>query len=203
MAGKPHSLSKKRVKLPTVLSKSEILSLYNALTIKKHKAIFLALYSAGLRLEETCSLTINDIDSKRMIITVKNGKGGKDRNVMLSPFFLKVLREYWTSSTIKPKKYLFTGINIDNPISHRAIQWFLNKAANKLKIKKQVSPHILRHSFATHLLENGIDIRKIQLLLGHKSLRTTVIYLHVAENYVNDTKSPIDDLMEKDGKHEK
>ena len=199
MAYQTHFLSKKRFKLPTVLSKSEILSIYNTLTYKKHKAIFLALYSAGLRLQEATYLRICDIDSGRMTIPVRNAKGEKDRNVMLSPFFLKVLRDYWKSCIEKPKTYIFPGRNNNSPISHRAVQWFFTKAANKLKITKQVSPHILRHSFATHMLENGVDIRRIQLLLGHKSLRTTAIYLHVAENYVNDTKSPLDSLMEEGG----
>jgi site-specific recombinase XerD len=129
-----------------------------------------------------------------MQIIVRNAKGYKDRVVILSPKLLKILREYWKSCKEKPKKYLFPGRKIDEPISSRAVQWMMHNIVKKAGIKKNASVHTLRHSFATHMLEQGVDIRRIQLLLGHKSLRTTSIYLHVATNYLSDTKSPLDYL---------
>jgi site-specific recombinase XerD len=129
-----------------------------------------------------------------MQIIVCNAKGYKDRAVILSPKLLKILREYWKTCKEKPKKYLFPGRNIDEAISSRAVQWMMQNIVKKAGIKKNVSVHTLRHSFATHMLEQGVDIKRIQLLLGHKSLRTTSIYLHVATNYLYDTKSPLDYL---------
>lgn len=131
-----------------------------------------------------------------MLIIVRNGKCFKDRIVILSPLLLKILREYWISCKTKPKSYLFPGRKINQPMSSRAVQWMMSNLRKKTDIKKTVSPHILRHSFATHLLEAGTDIRRIQLLLGHKSLKTTAIYLHVAANYLAETKSPLDYIPE-------
>jgi site-specific recombinase XerD len=195
---KTHTISKKRKKLPVVLSKEEILSVYNQISFPKHKAIFLTLYSAGLRLQEVTNLKISDIDSKRMQIIIKDGKGFKDRYVMLSKVLLHELREYWKQSKVKPKIYLFPGPDINKPLNPRTIQRFIFEAKMRAKINKQVSPHILRHSFATHLLEDGTDLRTIQLLLGHKSLKTTAIYLHISKKYINETKSPLDSLFNRE-----
>jgi integrase/recombinase XerD len=187
-----YSLSKKRVKLPTVLSKEEILSAYNNLNGIKYKTIFLILYGTGLRISEALSLRIQDIDSKRMIITVKNGKGAKDRCVMLSDKVLTALRNYYKSLSIKPKSYLFFSNDPESPMHPRWAQHNISLAGKKAGIKKSVTPHVLRHSFATHLLENGIDVRRIQILMGHKSLRTTAIYMNVSADFINETKSPLD-----------
>jgi integrase/recombinase XerD len=191
---KIYSLSKKRVKLPTVLSKEEILSVYNNLNSIKYKTIFLVLYGTGLRISEALSLRIQDIDSRRMIISVRNGKGAKDRNVMLSDKVLVSLRNYYKSLTVKPKSYLFFSNDIYTPMLPRWVQHNISLAGKKAGIKKAVTPHVLRHSFATHLLENGVDVRRIQILMGHKSLRTTAVYMNVSADFINKTKSPIDNL---------
>lgn len=137
-------------------------------------------------------MQIADIDSRRDVIIVKDGKGGKDRQTVLANFLLTHLRKYWRACTVKPEKYLFPGRDNITPLKTRSVQQFIGDAGEKAKITKQVSPHVLRHSFATHMLENGVDIRRIQLLLGHKSLRTTAIYLHVAKNFMIDAISPAD-----------
>jgi integrase/recombinase XerD len=154
----------------------------------------LVLYGTGLRISEALSLRIQDIDSKRMIITVRNGKGAKDRCVMLSEKVLNGLRNYYKSLRIKPKSYLFFGKDIDSPMLPRWAQHNISLAGKKAGIKKPVTPHILRHSFATHLLENGVDVRRIQILMGHKSLRTTAIYMSVSADFINTTKSPVDNI---------
>jgi len=150
------------------------------------------LYSAGLRISELLNLKLYDIDSKRMVITVRNGKGGKDRTVMLSHKCLTVLREYYKSCNIKPKSYLFFGTSPDKPQYPRWVQHTINLAGKKAGIKKNITCHVLRHSFATHLLENKVDVRRIQLLMGHGSLKTTSLYMHVSASYINETKSPLD-----------
>jgi integrase/recombinase XerD len=187
-----YSVSKKKSKLPVVLSKEEIELVYKQLTTIKYKAIFLVLYSTGLRISEMLHLQLRDIDSKRMVITVRNGKGSKDRTVMLSKKLLTVLRAYYKSCIIKPKSYLFFGTSPDKPQYPRWIQHTINLAGKKAGIKKNVTCHVLRHSFATHLLENKVDVRRIQLFMGHGSLRTTSIYMHVSASYINETKSPLD-----------
>lgn len=194
MDDKVYSISKKKSKLPSVLSKQEIILVYNQIDNIKYKTIFLTLYGTGLRISEALSLRIQDIDSKRMIITVKNGKGGKDRYVMLSDKLLHSLREYYKTLKIKPKTYLFTGYDINKPINMRWIQHIISSAGKKANILKPVTPHVLRHSFATHLLESGVDIRRIQLLMGHNSLRTTAIYMNVSASFVNQTKSPLETI---------
>jgi len=129
-----------------------------------------------------------------MQIRVKQGKGKKDRYVMLSSHLLETLREYWKVSQPKPKIYLFPGRDLEKPLTQRAVQDAIQKIGKRAGIKKRVTPHLLRHSFATHLLEDGVNIRVIQLLLGHTSLRTTARYTHVAKNYINATPSPLDTL---------
>lgn len=189
-----YSISKKRVKFPTVLSKEEVLSVYNNLNGIKYKTIFLILYGTGLRISEALSLQIKDIDSDRMIITVRNGKGAKDRCVMLSPKLLISLRDYYKSLKKKPLSYLFFGRDLNKPMISRWVQHNISLAGKKAGVTRPVTPHVLRHSFATHLLESGVDVRRIQLLMGHKSLRTTAIYMNVSADFINKTKSPIESL---------
>jgi site-specific recombinase XerD len=189
---------KKERKLPNVLNEEEIIALLNAIQNPRDKAVISLLYSAGLRVQEVCNLKIHDIDSKRMLIHIRQSKRDKDRFVMLSVEMLTLLRIYYKSCLVKPKDYLFPGVvTPDKPIVRGTISRFLNLAARKADIKKPVYPHLLRHSFVTHLLENGTNIRFIQVLLGHSSLRTTEVYTHVAKNIPEHVKSPLDTLLAK------
>jgi site-specific recombinase XerD len=178
--------------LPTVLSQEEIERLLNAVRSLKHRALLMTLYGAGLRVSEACRLTIDDIDSSRMVIHVRQAKGKKDRDVMLSPVLLETLRQYWRGSRGKP--WLFPGYAPDKPITTKAVFLMVQSAAARAKIAKTVSPHTLRHSFATHLLESGTDLRTIQLLLGHADMRTTIIYLRVSQHHIRKIVSPLDRL---------
>jgi site-specific recombinase XerD len=180
-------------RLPVVLSSEEVVALLDAATDLKHRAILMALYSGGLRASEAMHLRLEDIDSKRMMIRVAQGKGRKDRYVMLSEKLLATLRQYW--SECRPDPWLFPGQDPSRPLTRESIAKLFARARHKAGIGKHVYPHTLRHSFATHLLERGVNIRVIQRLLGHRSLRSTEIYTHVAESYVRDTKSPLDDLL--------
>lgn len=164
-------------KLPVVLSDYEIKKLLSVVTNIKHRAMLMTTYAAGLRVSETANLKIKDIDSGRMQIRIEQGKGRKDRYTLLSETNLKLLRVYW--KLYRPGIWLFPGQQLEKPISTRSIQKVFQSAKEKAGITKEVSVHTLRHSFATHLLENGTDIRYIQKLLGHKSLSTTDVYLHV------------------------
>ena len=179
----------KRATLPKVISLEEVQRIINNTNNIKHKCIVSLLYSAGLRRSEILNLRIEDIDSKRMVITVRHGKGNKDRQTILSPQVLKDLREYYLKW--KPKKYLFEG-KLETPYSQTSVLKIIKNAAKKAKIRKNITPHMLRHSFATHLLENGTDLRYIQVLLGHSSTRTTEIYTQVALNNIISIKSPIE-----------
>lgn len=180
-------------KLPVVLSGSEILALFDGARNLKHRSILMTLYSGGLRIGEAIRLRPADIDSDRMMIHVHLGKGRKDRYVMLSPTLLETLRCYWREQ--RPDPWLFPGQPSSRPISRSSFEKTFQRAAKRAGIQKRVSPHTLRHSFATHLLERGVNIRVIQRLLGHRSLRSTEIYTHVAQTYVSDTTSPLDDLL--------
>ena len=157
------------------------------------------LYATGMRREELVRLQIGDIDSDRMLIRVRQGKGKKDRDVMLSPRLLQELRDYWRAANPKPKTYLFPGKgrhpNADVPIDSRSIFNAVQQAAKRAGIDKPVHPHTLRHCFATHLLESGADLRTIQLLLGHADLKTTSRYLHLSERHLKATASPLDSLL--------
>lgn len=177
--------------LPTVLDQSEVCEILNATTNLKHKAILMTVYSAGLRLSEAINLKISNIDSKRMQIKIENSKGKKDRYSLLSEKTLDILREYFI--IYKPKLWLFEGQS-GGKYSERSIQAILKDALSKTKIKKRVTVHTLRHSFATHLLENGTDLRYIQTLLGHDSSKTTEIYTHVTTKGFDKIKSPLDSL---------
>ena len=188
--------SKKKT-LPVVLSESEVRQFLGALESPKHRAIAFILYSGGLRVSEAARLKITDIDSDRGQIHVRQGKGRKDRYVMLSPVVLSVLREYVRVE--RPYDWLFpAGHRRDRHITTRAIQREVKLAAKRAGIEKRVTPHVLRHSFATHLLEAGTDLRYIQELLGHTKISTTVIYTHVARREARKVKSPIDRLFEHD-----
>lgn len=180
---------RKAEKLPKVISLEEISQLINSTYNLKHRCLISLLYSSGLRRAELLNLKVTDIDSKRMVINVRNGKGNKDRVTILSEFVLKDLRNYYKA--YKPKEYLFEGEN-GGKYSTTSVLKVIHASAKRAKIKQAVSPHILRHSFATHLLENGTDLRYIQVLLGHSSTRTTEIYTQVAINNLQVIKSPIE-----------
>lgn len=188
----------KPLQLPKVLSENELDRLFRALPNIKHKAILLTAFSCGLRISETIKLKISDIDSERMQVFVERSKGKKDRYVMLSPLLLDVLRAYLTIHKPRPKKYLFEGMEETMPYSVRSAQEIFKNACQKAGIRKQLSFHSLRHSFATHLLENGVDIRYIKDLLGHFDIKTTERYLHVAREKLIHIASPLDYLFKKE-----
>jgi integrase/recombinase XerD len=181
--------------LPTVLSQEEIQRLLDATRSLKHRALLMTLYGAGLRVSEACRLALGDIDSNRMVIHVHQAKGNKDRDVMLSPVLLETLRQYWKGS--RPKRWLFPGYGPDKPMTTKSVFLMVRSAAARAKITKTVSPHTLRHSFATHLLESGTDLRTIQLLLGHADVRTTIIYLQVSQQHIRKIVSPLDRLPDR------
>lgn len=183
---------KKPFKLPEVFSENEVRRILDAAGNLKHKCILCLAYAGGLRVSEIINLKIADIDSDRMVIHIKNSKGKKDRIVMLSKKLLIILREYFKS--YKPKSYLFEGMN-GGKYSARSIQALLKNVKSKAGVKKRGSVHTLRHSFATHLFEGGTDILSIKKLLGHNSLRTTMIYTHVSKEYINKIQSPLDKLL--------
>ncbi len=180
---------RKEFKLPKVLSKEEVLSIIDNTNNMKHRCIASLLYSAGLRRNELLNLKLEDIDSKRMLINIKQGKGNKDRNTVLNQRVLEDLRKYFIA--YNPKIYLFEGKVSGEKYSPSSVLQIIVRAAERAGIKERVTPHMLRHSFATHLLENGTDLRYIQLLLGHNSTKTTEIYTHVASN----TFAEIKDLL--------
>ena len=179
-------------RLPNVLSKEEVKMLLNTIRNLKHRTMLCLLYSCGLRSGELLNLQPTHIDSKRNIILIKQSKGKKDRIVPLSPKILEMLREYYRY--YKPKTYLFEGQNIGEQYDSRSLQLVLKQAVKKAGIHKPVTLHWLRHSYATHLLESGTDLRYIQELLGHNSSRTTEIYTHVSTKNIQQIKSPFDDL---------
>jgi len=175
--------------LPHYLTVDEVKKMLQSVSNIKHKSILMLLYSAGLRLSELIDLRISDINSKDMLIYIRKAKGNKDRVVMLSPKLLNTLRKYFLE--YKPLDYLFEGQQ-GGAYCAKSVQNIVKQAATKARIKKKVTPHILRHSFATHLLENGTDIRYIQQLLGHSSIKTTEIYTHITDISKSKIKSPLD-----------
>ena len=181
-------------KLPVVLSPQEVARLLDAAPGLKYRAALSVAYGAGLRASEVVSLKVSDIDSTRMVIRIEQGKGGKDRYVMLSEPLLHLLRRYWKAS--RPQAWLFPGQNPVNPLSVRQLRRACQAAARAADIDKRVSLHTLRHSFATHLLEQKVDIRVIQVLLGHKKLDTTALYSQVATRAIREVKSPLDYLSQ-------
>jgi len=178
-------------KIPTILTQQEVKKIINATENLKHRAILSTCYSAGLRLSEVVALKINDINSTTMLINIKQSKGKKDRTVMLSSKLLHLLREYFKE--YKPKEFLFEGQS-GGQYAVRSVQQILKNALTKAKIKKNASVHTLRHSFATHLIEQGTDIRFVQELLGHNSIKTTMIYTHLTDITKRKIISPLDNL---------
>ena len=183
---------KKKQTLPEVLSKQECKELFKAPRTFKHRFLLAFAYSAGLRMNELRLLKIADVDVNRKQIHVRLGKGKKDRYVVLSKFIADKLPIYLQQ--VKPKTYLFEGLTPGEPMGERSIQYVVNEAVPKTSIQKNVSMHTLRHSFATHLLEDGIDIYSIQKLLGHSHIQTTIIYLHIAQVKPQLAHSPLDSL---------
>jgi len=178
--------------LPTILSQAEVAVLLTTPRTLKHRAILTTLYATGLRVAELCQLQVTDIDSGRMVVRVRQGKGQHERYVMLSPKLLPLLRQYWQQE--KPRPWLFPGHPRTRPLTTRAVYSICRDAGQAAHLPKAIHPHLLRHAFATHLLEAGVDLRRIQLLLGHRSLRTTSRYLHVTPQALHATPSPLDAL---------
>jgi site-specific recombinase XerD len=179
-------------RLPVVMNDEEVSRLLAAAVSLRDRALLETAYATGMRVSEVTRLLITDLDSGRMAIRVDQGKGRKDRYVMLSPSLLETLRAYWRES--KPKGFLFPGVGGKKPLCISAAQKAFDRARLQAGIKKPVSFHTLRHSFATHLIESGTSVRTIQALLGHRSLQTTERYTHLAQNYLHQTKSPLDRL---------
>lgn len=177
-------------RLPVVLSFEEVQRFFAAIPSFKHRMILMTAYAAGLRISEVVNLQVTDIDSQRMVIRVCQGKRKKDRYTILSPVLLEMLRHWWVAA--RPVSYLFPGRSLDRPMSVATVQTMCKEAQEKAGIDKRVTPHTLRHSFATHLLEAGTDLRVIQELLGHASPRTTALYTHVSAKLIAQTKSPLD-----------
>jgi integrase/recombinase XerD len=189
---------KKALILPKLLNETELRKLFNAITNKKHKAILFMAYSAGLRVSEVAMLKIADIDSKRMQIFIERAKGKKDRYVNLSPVLLDILRKYLLEYKPKPKIYLFESEKTFAAYPTRTLQQIFSTAKQKAGIGKEVGIHCLRHSFATHLLDKGTDIKYIKELLGHFNIKTTERYLHVSKKQLVNVVSPLDDLWKKE-----
>ena len=184
--------------LPLVLSQDEVAQLIKAAANPVHRILLMTLYATGMRRAEVTRLKIADIDTHRMVIHIRGAKGRKDRDVMLSPKLLEALRQHWRSLKRKPTVWLFPGgtehDNVDHPISDKVLWQACERAAHRAGMEKPVHPHTLRHSFATHLLEAGTDIRTIQILLGHSDLKVTSMYLHLSRRHLLETASPLDGL---------
>jgi integrase/recombinase XerD len=182
-------------RLPTVLSEDEVAKLIQSASSAYHRVIITTLYATGMRRAELARLKVEDIDSPRMVIHVRQGKGGKDRDVTLSPRLLEILRDYWKWR--KPHVYLFPSLlrpRPDKPITSKTIWYAVREAARRAGIKKRITPHTLRHSWATHLLERGTDLKTIQMLLGHVDLEATTIYLHLSQRHLQSMTNPVDTL---------
>ncbi len=184
------TIKKGTKKLPVVISQEEVWKIINVTNNVKHRLLLMATYSAGLRASEAVALKVENIDSKRMLIKIDNGKGSKERYTLLAEGFLKELRDYY--DIYRPKEYLFPAERSGKPLCRESLHKIYEDARKKAKVSKGTGPHTFRHCFATHLLEAGYDIRKIQVLMGHKSLSTTMIYLHVSRKTLSSIKSPLD-----------
>jgi len=181
-------------RMPTVLSQEEVTRLIASARNLMHRTMLMMLYATGLRRAELCHLKVSDIDSQRMVIHVRQGKGSRDRDVLLTPKLLETLREYWR--WMKPQTYLFPG-TVDNwradvPITEKIVWTAVADAAKSAGLTKRISPHTLRHSFATHMLEAGADLRTIQVLLGHAKLAHTTVYLHLSQRHLQAVPSPLE-----------
>jgi integrase/recombinase XerD len=183
-------------KLPTVLSREEVRRMIDETTNLMHRTILMVLYGTGVRRTELSLLKVTDIDSKRMVIHIRQGKGSRDRDVPLSPKLLEALREYWRWK--KPKIYLFPSTpgkrGVEEPMSDKVVWWAVREAARRAGITRKIGPHTFRHSFATELLEGGTDLRTIQLLMGHTRLEDTTLYLHLSRRHLEMTINPLDQL---------
>jgi site-specific recombinase XerD len=189
---------KKGHRLPAILSQEEVAQLIQAASTSFHRTLLMTLYATGVRRAELTHLKVSDIDSKRMVIHVQGGKGRKDRDVMLSPKLLEVLREHWRGLRHKPSAWLFPGNRWhtgDTPIDTKVVWNACQEAAQRAGLQKRVHPHTLRHCFATHLLEDGADLRTIQILLGHNDLKETARYLHLSQRHLHAAASPLDSLL--------
>lgn len=180
-------------RLPVILSRSEVKDLLGAVRATKYRTVLMVMYGAGLRITEACKLRPGDIDSDRMVLRVEAGKGNRDRYTMLSPRLLDQLRSYWRDE--RPSgSWLFPGKTDDRHLSREGVRKVFHKAVAAARIRKSVTPHVLRHSFATHLLESGVDMTVIQFLLGHSSVKVTQVYAHVRAEHVAELPSPLDAL---------
>jgi integrase/recombinase XerD len=190
----PYPKTPKR--LPTVLSQDEVGRLIDSANNLRDYTMLMTLYATGMRRAEVIRLKVEDIESSRMIVHIRQGKGRRDRDVPLTPKLLQTLREYWR--WMKPKTYLFPGMvdgwRADKPLTSKCVWSAVQDAAKRAGIKKRVSPHTLRHSWATHLLENGADLPTIQMLMGHADLRATSVYLHVSQRHLNAFANPVEAL---------
>ena len=183
-------IKKAPYRLAEVFSPDELLKFFSSIRNLKHRAMMMTAYAGGLRISELIKLKVSDIDSGRMMIRVQEGKGSKDRYTILSPRLLEELRTYWKK--YRPSYWLFTNFRTKKHITKSCAHLSFERARKKLKIKKRVTFHSLRHSFATHMLEAGVDIRTIQVLMGHSSLNSTARYLHIARKRLSSSKSPLD-----------
>jgi site-specific recombinase XerD len=183
-------------KLPTVLSANEVRRMIDRTTNLMHRTILMVLYATGVRRTELSLLKVTDIDSKRMVVHIRQGKGSRDRDIPLSPKLLEALREYWRWK--KPRGYLFPSTpgqrGVEQPMSDKVVWWAVREAARRAGITRKIGPHTFRHSFATELLEAGTDLRTIQLLMGHSRLEDTTLYLHLSRRHLEMTINPLDQL---------
>ena len=189
---------KKDHRLPTILSQEEVAQLIDAASTVFHRTLLMTLYATGARNAELTRLKFSDVDSKRMVIHIRGGKGRKDRDVMLSPKLLEELREHWHRLRRKPRVWLFPGNHdhcADHPIDTKTVWHACQQAAQRAGLQKSVHPHTLRHCFATHLLEDGADLRTIQILLGHNDPKETAHYLHLSQRHLHAASSPLDSLL--------
>ena len=193
---------KKVLHLPHVLSPEEVARLIDAAEFPFHRILLMTLYATGARRAEVAHLKIGDVDSQRMVVHIRGGKGRKDRDVMLSPKLLDALREYWRGLRRKPREWLFPGgrwHTQSQPVTTKVLWTACQQAARRAGLEdKRIHPHTLRHCFATHLLEAGADLRTIQMLLGHRDLEETTIYLHLSRRHLSATASPLDALSLQD-----
>jgi site-specific recombinase XerD len=184
-------------RLPTILTQDEVIRLIDSASNLFHRAMLMTVYSTGMRRIEMCRLKVEGVDSERMVIHIREEKGRRDRDVPLSPKLLETLREYW--QWMKPKTYLFPGTvngsRADKPITPKMLWEACREAAQRAGITKAVRPHLLRHSFATHLLEGGADLPTVQALLGHADLKPTSIYLHVSQRHIKAAGTPLDNAQ--------
>jgi integrase/recombinase XerD len=195
---------KKGIHLPTILSQEEVAQLLDAARTPYHRTLLMTLYATGVRCAELTHLKVSDVDSQRRVIHVQGGKGRQDRDVLLSRKLLEELREHWRRLKRKPSVWLFPGNrhnSSDQPIDTKTVWQACQKAAQRTGLPKAFHPHTLRHCFATHLLEAGADLRTIQILLGHRDLKETTVYLHLSQRHLHTTASPLDLLTLKDEPH--